>query len=117
MGIHRIQGFAYAASKVAEYPNMIIVVRNNELRAATVPNGTPNCHKLSSGSGLPPAREGCTETLEDPWFIEMLLPPDFACLIAADALAELRAFVEGIHNIGAPTLGSGGVRRLINILL
>ena len=108
MGIHGVQDFAYAPSKVAENSKMIIMVRNNELRAATVPNGTPNCHKLGSWSGLPSAREGCTETLKDPWFMKVLLLPDFARLVTTNALTEFRAPVEGFRMLRHPHSGLEG---------
>ena len=96
---------------------MIVMIRHNKLRATTVPNSAPDCHELGSGGGLPSAWEGCTKTLENPRFIETLLFPDFAGLVAANALAKLRASVEGIHDIGAATLRSGGVRSLVDVTL
>ena len=96
---------------------MIIMVRHNELRATTVPDGAPDRHELGSRSGLPSAWEGCTESLKDSGLVQALFPPYFAGLVATNALAEIHAFVEGIHNIGAPTFRSGGVGRLIDILL
>ena len=96
---------------------MVVVVGHDELRATTVPDSAPDCHEFCSGSGLPPAWEGCPKTLKNSGLVQALLSPNLAGLIAPNALAELRAFVEGIHNIGAPTFRSGGVGRLIDILL